>query len=62
MKEKKQMTNKRRTEITIETHEITVIKTNGKSFDETERYTTTWVWRMGRWQIVGDHTSMIQRK
>lgn len=31
MKEKKQMTNKRRTEITIETHEITVIKTNGKS-------------------------------
>ncbi len=25
------MTNKRRTEITIETHEITVIKTNGKS-------------------------------
>lgn len=35
---------------------------SGKSFDETERYTTTWAWRMGRWQIVADHVSAIQKK
>ena len=33
----------------------------GKSFDETERYTTTWVWRELRWQIVSDHTSSVKR-
>ncbi|MEO5858495.1 MAG: nuclear transport factor 2 family protein [Pyrinomonadaceae bacterium] len=31
----------------------------GKAFDETGRYTTTWAWRSGRWQIVSDHTSLI---
>ena len=34
---------------------------DGKPFDETERYTTTWVWRGGRWQIVADHTSEIKK-
>lgn len=34
---------------------------SGKSFDEIERYTTTWVWRGGRWQIVGDHTSVLKQ-
>lgn len=35
-------------------------KNKGKSFDETGRYTTTWVWRGGRWQIVADHGSAIK--
>ena len=34
---------------------------DGKPFDETERYTTTWVWRGGRWQIAADHTSTIKK-
>jgi len=34
---------------------------DGKPFDETERYTTTWVWRGGRWQIAADHTSTVKR-
>ena len=34
---------------------------DGKPFDETERYTTTWVWRGGRWQIAADHTSEIKK-
>lgn len=33
----------------------------GKAFDETGRYTTTWVWRGGRWQIAADHTSLIKQ-
>ena len=33
---------------------------SGKQFDEKERYTTTWVWRGGRWQIAADHTSVIK--
>ena len=33
----------------------------GKSFDETERYTTVWVWRDLRWQITSDHTSEVKR-
>jgi ketosteroid isomerase-like protein len=33
---------------------------DGKAFDTTERYTTTWVWRDMRWQIVSDHTSTIK--
>ncbi len=33
---------------------------NGKPFDITKRYTTTWVWRSGRWQIVADHTSKVE--
>lgn len=32
---------------------------DGKPFNETDRYTTTWVWRDLRWQIVSDHTSTI---
>ena len=32
----------------------------GKAIEETERYTTTWVMRGGRWQIVADHTSVIK--
>lgn len=32
----------------------------GKPFAGSERYTTTWVWRGGRWQIVADHTSGIK--
>jgi hypothetical protein len=32
----------------------------GKAFEESGRYTTTWVWRGGRWQIVADHTSAIK--
>jgi uncharacterized protein (TIGR02246 family) len=32
----------------------------GKPFDETGRYTTTWMWRGGRWQIVADHTSLVK--
>ena len=34
---------------------------DGKPFDETERYTTTWVWRGGRWQIAADHTSTVKK-
>jgi len=34
---------------------------DGKPFDETERYTTTWVARNGQWQIIADHTSEIKK-
>jgi len=34
---------------------------DGKPFDGSERYTTTWVWRGGRWQVVADHTSEIKQ-
>lgn len=34
----------------------------GKAFDDHERYTTVYVKRDGRWQIVSDHTSRIVRK
>ena len=30
-------------------------------FDITKRYTTTWVWRGYRWQIVADHTSAVKK-
>lgn len=33
----------------------------GKPFDGSERYTTTWVWRGGRWQIAADHTSTVKK-
>jgi uncharacterized protein (TIGR02246 family) len=33
---------------------------DGKPFDGSARYTTTWIWRGGRWQIVADHTSDIK--
>ncbi len=29
----------------------------GKPFSETGRYTTTWIYRDGKWKIVADHTS-----
>ncbi|MDQ3131392.1 MAG: nuclear transport factor 2 family protein [Acidobacteriota bacterium] len=32
----------------------------GKPFDGSERYTTTWVWRGGRWQVAADHVSDIK--
>ena len=34
---------------------------DGKPFDGSERYTTTWVWRGGRWQVIADHTSEIKQ-
>lgn len=34
---------------------------NGKPFDITKRYTTTWIWRDFRWQIVADHTSAVKQ-
>jgi ketosteroid isomerase-like protein len=34
---------------------------DGKPFDDTYRYTTTWVWRGGRWQVAADHTSKIKK-
>lgn len=33
---------------------------DGKAFDVRERYTTAWVWRNGRWQIVSDHVSAVK--
>jgi ketosteroid isomerase-like protein len=36
-------------------------KADGKPFEETERYTTVWIWRNLRWQIVSDHTSTITK-
>jgi ketosteroid isomerase-like protein len=33
---------------------------DGKPIDGSERYTTTWVWRDGRWQVAADHTSEIR--
>lgn len=46
----------------IETGKFHVTGTSdGKAFDETERYTSTWVWRGGRWQIVADHTTAIRK-
>ena len=34
---------------------------NGKSFDITERITTTWQFRDGRWLIVADHFSYVKQ-
>ncbi len=34
---------------------------DGKPFDDTYRYTTTWVWRGGRWQVAADHTSEVKQ-
>ncbi len=34
---------------------------DGKPFDDTYRYTTTWVWRGGRWQVAADHTSLVKQ-
>lgn len=32
----------------------------GKPLDFTKRYTTTWIWRGGRWQILADHASKVE--
>ena len=46
----------------IETGTFHVKGTNkGKPFDDTERYTTVWVWRGGRWQVVADHVSNVKK-
>ncbi len=45
----------------VETGTFRIKGTNqGKAFDSTERYTTVWVWRGGRWQVVSDHVSTVQ--
>ncbi|MEP6924411.1 MAG: nuclear transport factor 2 family protein [Pyrinomonadaceae bacterium] len=33
----------------------------GKPFEETGRYTTTWVASNGQWKILADHTSVIKK-
>jgi ketosteroid isomerase-like protein len=33
---------------------------NGKTFEGTERYTTTWILHNGRWQIIADHVSLVK--
>lgn len=46
----------------VETGTFYVKGTNaGKAFDQTERYTTTWVWRGGRWRVVADHVSVLKK-
>ena len=46
----------------VENGKIRYIGANaGKPFDITKRYTTTWVWRDFRWQIVADHTSAVNQ-
>lgn len=46
----------------VETGAFHIKGTNkGKPFDETERYTTVWVWRGGRWQVVADHVSNVKK-
>ncbi len=42
------------------TFHVKGIDKDGKPFDETERYTTTWTARNGQWKIVADHTSEIK--
>lgn len=45
----------------VETGMIRYVGTNaGKPFNITKRYTTTWVGWSGRWQIVADHTSVVE--
>lgn len=46
----------------IETGKIRYIgKNSGKPFDITKRYTTTWAFYDGRWQITADHTSAVKQ-
>ena len=33
----------------------------GKAFDETGRYTTTWIWKDLRWQVIADHNSIVKK-
>jgi hypothetical protein len=45
----------------VETGIIRFIYTNaGKPLDFTKRYTTTWIWRDVRWQILADHASEVK--
>jgi len=45
----------------VETGKIRYIGTNaGERFDITKRYTTTWAFYDGRWQITADHTSAVK--
>jgi hypothetical protein len=47
----------------VETGIYHVIGTSkGKAFDETGRYTTTWIWKDLRWQIIADHNSIVAKK
>lgn len=47
-------------EMAVETGRYIAKGTNrGRPFTETELYTTTWIKRDGRWQIVADHVSAI---
>ena len=46
----------------IETGTFHIKGTNkGKAFDSTERYTTVWIWRGGRWQVAADHVSQVKK-
>lgn len=45
----------------VETGKYNVSGTyNGEKFTETGRYTSTWMYKDGKWQMVADHTSNIQ--
>jgi ketosteroid isomerase-like protein len=47
--------------LAVETGRYTVKGSlKGSPFTEDGRYTTTWVKRSGRWQIVADHSSLIK--
>lgn len=41
------------------TFRVTGKDKDGKAFVESERYTTTWIWRNGQWKIIADHSSRI---
>ena len=48
--------------VAVETGRYGVTGTfKGSPFTEDGRYTTTWVKRSGRWQIVADHASLIEK-
>lgn len=34
----------------------------GEKFNESGRYTTTWIYKNGKWQIVADHTSRVGKE
>lgn len=45
----------------VETGKYSVTGTHkGKKFSETGRYTSTWIFKDGKWQMVADHTSLIE--
>ena len=46
----------------VETGRYRVTGTNkGKPFEESGRYTTTWVWKDLRWQAIADHNSIVTK-